>query len=80
MPRDDPWSEDDPAVLRVREAERAVAARLTAAPTPPARPVPAVSPQARVARLIARVRAGDLSVVDELRRLVSHVDNVNPND
>lgn len=76
----DIYDDDDPAVQMTREAERRFAESLTAPEKAPPRPdLPPVSPQARVSQLVARVRAGDLSAVDELRRLVgSHLDGGNP--
>ena len=74
----DQWSDDDAAIKRMREA-------LRAAETAPGRPepieaepsscepdpaLPEPSKQARVSQLVARIRAGDLSAVDALRRLI----------
>jgi hypothetical protein len=63
----DPWSDDDPAVQRGRGAQD---------PPPPPQPVqdapraPEPSKRDRIAALAARVRAGDLSALADLRRLV----------
>ena len=77
-----PWDDDDPAILRTRDAMDRVAER-QAAPVrnlAPERPAPVVSKQARVSALIALVRAGDRAAADALRRLVSRLDNEIPED
>jgi hypothetical protein len=71
----DPWADDDEAIVRMRDA-------LALEPTPEpveAEPKPAPIPEpvapeetkrGRVAELVARVQAGDLSAVEMLRRLI----------
>jgi hypothetical protein len=77
----DPWSDDDPAVARMREALalRAVepapdardAIRVDDVTTPEPDEAPALpTRRERIAALVARVSAGDLSAVDLLRRLL----------
>ena len=74
----DPWSEDDPAVRRMRDALRAAQSG-PAEPEPDSQasasiaghgPPPGPSRRARVSQLIARIRAGDVSAIDALRELV----------
>jgi hypothetical protein len=79
----DEWDPDrDPALLRMRDAlalnaqdgpgrpERAEVEPGSCDPAP-ALPVPSKqAKQARVSQLVARIRAGDLSAVDALRRLI----------
>lgn len=69
---DDIFSENDPAVRRLREA---IARKPL--PEPVERPEaidrrsePVMSRSARVSSLVARIRAGDLSAVDALRALL----------
>jgi hypothetical protein len=77
---DDEWDrETDPALLRMRDAlalnaqeasgrpERSEAEPSSCDPDPA---LPEASKQARVSQLVARIRAGDLSAVDALRRLI----------
>lgn len=75
----DDWSDDNPAIVRGREALQ----RLQEAPgrpeaidvesTPTSEPVAApdgFSRRERIAQLIARVQSGDLSAVEALRNLL----------
>lgn len=79
--REDPWGDDDPAVRRGREALRLGMAPQTRS-EPLERPFdtevasesipePDEAPRRnRVGELVARIKAGDLSAVDMLRRLL----------
>jgi hypothetical protein len=73
----DEWDPDhDPALLRMRDAlaqdgpgrpERSEVEPGSCDPQPA---LPEPSKQARVSQLVARIRAGDLSAADTLRRLI----------
>jgi hypothetical protein len=74
----DIWDDDDPALARMRDA---LAPRPVAAPgagglpvvAPESTPTPdrsAVERRSRVASLVQRIKAGDLSAVDLLRELL----------
>lgn len=69
--RDDPWSDDDPAIVRMREA---LALRppeaLEATETPDPGPAAVETRRERVAALLARVRAGDRTATGLLRSLI----------
>jgi hypothetical protein len=78
----DPWSEDDPAIVRMREAlalrpaisaqGRANDAGATSEVTRDADPASErATRRERVAALVRRPEAGDTSTVDALRRLLS---------
>lgn len=75
----DIWSDDDPAVARMREA-RALTSPLEAAPPEPAPdPIPPMPERldpevkrSRIAELLARIQAGDLSASEMLRRLLDN--------
>lgn len=79
----DPWSDDDPAIRRMRDVLRGPEAvqdapgrpepaAVESEPTPePVRPSEeSTARRGRIADLVARVQAGDLSAVDILRRLI----------
>jgi hypothetical protein len=78
--RFDEWDPDrDPALRRMREALAQNAQEAGGRPEPaepdsgscdPQPALPEPSKQARVSQLVARIRAGDLSAVDALRRLI----------
>ena len=66
----DPWSDDDPAIVRGREA---LALRPTDEPRRPeaSKEAPdATTRRERVAVLVRRIEAGDLSAVATLRQLL----------
>jgi hypothetical protein len=71
----DPWDPNDPAVVRVREAERRFYDGLQRPQErrdpDSATPMPQPSKAARVSQLVARIRGGDLSAVDMLRALLA---------
>jgi hypothetical protein len=69
----DIWSEDDPAVRRLSDALRPPpqpVERPETAPPPAAPPPAPVSRLERVSQALARVRDGDLSAADALRKLL----------
>ena len=75
----DEWDRDrDPALRRMRDALAQAEQEALGRPEPtsqrdaiePEPALPEASKQARVAQLVARIRSGDLSAVDALRRLI----------
>lgn len=76
----DEWDpETDPALRRMRDALAQTAQEAPGRPEPleadtgscdPEPAIPEASKAARVSQLVARIRAGDLSAVDALRRLI----------
>ena len=69
--RFDEWDrETDPALLRMRTALALNAPEPVDAAPGPETALPEPSKRARVAQLVARIRAGDLTAVETLRRLI----------
>ena len=69
----DRWDDDDPAIQRMRDALALQAAPRTAqnAPQrPPTVEVASVSRHEAIGQLVRRIRSGDLSAVELLRRLI----------
>ena len=72
------WEDDDPALVRMREA-LALEAPAEAPPEPAPDPVPPMPERldpevkrSRIAELLARIQAGDLSASEMLRRLLDN--------